>query len=162
MRLLTYLTFIGCIGMISSVYADTHSSEELHKKAILKLIQENKEMEKRLITLEQKVAELDVKNKQISVVTGKKLTEKKDTKTYYTPHILSTVREQPTSTSKYLLSIKNTKRHEIYEINCKGKEIGYWGKIDEGWVFISNPNYGTLTDSVGSKLSQDYSKWCSK
>ena len=159
MRLLTYLTFIGCIGMISSVYADTHSSEELQKKAIIKLIQENKEMEKRIAALEYKVSELELKNNKPSVANElKKVEMKKDVKAYFTPHILSTVREQPTSTSKYLLSIKSTKGHEILEIKCKGKDVGYWGKIDEGWVFISNPEYGTLTDTAGNKLSQEYSK----
>lgn len=163
MHLLKHLAFIGCIGIASSVCADTLSSDELQKRAILKLIEENKEMGKRIISLELKVSELESKNNRVLVGSeSKKVDSKKETKAFFTPYILSTVREQPTSTSKYLLSIKNTKRHEIYEIKCKGKDIGYWGKIDEGWVFISNPDYGTLTDSIGSKLSQDYSKWCSK
>ena len=163
MHILKHLAFIGCIGIASSVCADTLSSDELQKKAILKLIQENKEMEKRIISLELKVSELESKNSKALVsVEGKKADIKKEPKAYFTPHILSTVREQPTSTSKYLLSIKNTKGHEIYEIKCKGKDVGYWGKIDEGWVFISNPDYGSLSDSQGNKLSQDYTKWCSK
>ena len=137
--------------------------QELQKKAIVKLIAENEEMRSKIEALEERMLRLE--GKTPSQVLGKVLSSNKTTSklpVYFIPHILSTVREAPTSSSKHLLSLKSTSKSEVTEIKCKGVNTGYWGKIDIGWVYISNPDYGTLYDTKGNKISQDYNKWCEK
>ncbi len=160
------LCFVG-VAQADTVLA----SSDIQKKAIIKLFQENQELKDRVTNLEKRVNQLEgnkpsstslntVQSRPIERTEKSLLTPKYPF--FYTPHILSSVREKPTANAKYLRSYKSTDKVEMYEVNCKGKDVGYWGKTAKGWIYISNPAYGALTDINGKALPYDYSYWCSK
>ncbi|QEH06495.1 hypothetical protein [Sulfurospirillum multivorans] len=164
-----FLFFSICF--VSAVQAETAlTASDIQKKAIIKLFQENQEMKLKMTDLEKRVRMLEVNKIPPSSTSVQprpiEKTEKSLTPSKYpfnfTPHILSSVREKPTASAKYVQSYKSTDKIEIYEVSCKGKDVGYWGKTTKGWIFISNPNYGVLSDLNGKPLPYDYSFWCTK
>lgn len=164
------LVILLCIA--SAAQAETTlSPSDIQKKAIIKLFQENQELRIKMADLEKRVYQLEGNKPSSSPIqTSNRVVERSGNSLipsakypfYYTPHILSAVREKPTANAKYIQSFKSTDKVEITEVNCKGKDIGYWGKTSKGWIFISNPTYGTLIDLNGKTLPHDYSYWCSK
>lgn len=166
----------------SVLMANSLTTDEIQTKAILKLMKQNELLESRIVVLERKNAEIE--NEKAKIVVNTLIKEEniesisipktriraKETTTtnnsnqklfYFTPTNLVSVREEPYEKAKYVSSIRSGNKIEIVEIFCK-KNIGYWGKSSRGWIYISNPKYGHLSNAQGEKLQQEYHHWCSE
>ena len=162
--------------------ANNLTTDEMQTKAILKLIKQNELLEGRVAALEKKNAELEQEKSKISVSNIVQKEESIETISvprlrresaehkidsqkplfYFTPKSVSSVRDSPSPKGKYVFSIRKQDKVSIYSINCKNKEEGYWGKSTQGWIYISNPKYGYLSNNQGEKLPQGYQHWCSE
>jgi len=139
----------------SLLHAQSNSQNvDIEKKAILKLIESNRQLEERVSNLEKQLS-LSVVKKETGEVSFKK-------KIFFTPKNTSSIRNEPSTRGRLVSTLRTPKSVEIFDITCKGESVGYWGKSAQGWIFISNPSYGFLSDEANAHLSQDYNQWCKK
>lgn len=159
---------IATVLSFNSLYAEQEylTSDEMLKKAIIKLIQTNAKLEARVENLEKSLAKIE-SNQQSAIVPHEKgnsssATYQEKSSYFFTSKANLSVRESPSLKAQFIRSLKPNDKVQINEINCKSKEMGFWGKTNQGWIYLANPNYGELTDKAGKKLSQDFMFWCAK
>ena len=129
------------------------NATDITKAAISKLIDRSYILEKRVNLLEKEVAILKKQN----VTETIKSSLLKDT--FYLPRNASFVRKAPFKEAKKV-AIAN-KKTQIFEIFCSNKNDIFWGKSNRGWIYISNPSYGTIEDNNNNIIDkQDTIKWC--
>lgn len=130
------------------------NATDITKAAISKLIDRSYMLEKRVKFLEKKVAILS-KNEIILKAKKESVLEN----TFYIPSKSGFIRKAPYKRSK-AVAIAN-KKIQISKIFCSNRHNVFWGKSNRGWIYISNPRYGTIVDS-NSKIieEQTRTKWC--
>jgi len=156
------------IYLISStlLIAKDISKEDVLKASIVKLINITDRLEQRVLVLEDELLQKQVKQidpeKIIYLPNGRKY-KKMDAKTrsFFIPKNKSFIRVLPYPKADKVGMATSNKQYKITELACY-KEIGFWGKTQYGWVYISNSKYGKLVDNKWNSLPKNYQYWCKK
>lgn len=150
-----------------------YDKKEIQNKAIVKLIDSNLDLKKRVSRLEQQISNLskniadNIKmastNTEAIPILGLSKPKKLESVIFYQPHRHQNVRMAPFGSAKLVFIAKNPEVFQIEEIYCKSdKRNGFWGKIkdDKGWLYIASTKYGQILDTDSKIMSIAYDKWC--
>lgn len=159
---LLLICFIGSTLLI----AKDINQDDMLKASIVKLINITNKLEKRVLILENELQQKQVRQtdteKIIYLPNGRKYKEMNiKIPSFYIPQNKSFIRVLPYPKATKVGIATSNKQYAITELACYIK-IGFWGKTQSGWIYISNPQYGKLLDNNGKRLPQNYKYWCKR
>jgi len=150
-----------CFISSTLLFSKGINNDDMVKASIVKLINITDKLEKRMTVIENKLQEKQPK--QISALHIKKEIGEinVETPSFFIPKNVSFIRIFPHAKAHKVAFAKHKNQYKFTKIVCY-ENIGFWGKVKSGWIYISNPKYGKIVDDKGRNISQDYHYWCSK
>lgn len=155
-----------CFISSTLLIAKDISKEDILKASIVKLINITDKLEKRVLVLENELLQ-----KQANQINSEKIiylpNARKykgihvETSLFFIPKNRSFIRVLPYPEANKISIATSNNEYKITELACY-KEIGFWGKTQLGWIYISNSKYGKLVNGNGAPLSNSYNYWCNK
>ena len=158
MKHLKYAFIAIYITVLAANAADTVDNQKfLVKKAILKLIKENKTLAKRVSKLEETVNALN----NNTILHKKTYTEYNINPFFFKSEVKSFIRRNHFVSKFNKRAItKKGNRYLVKRVACY-KGVGFWGKTIKGWIYISNPKYGKfVSKETNLTLPMSYKTWC--
>jgi len=155
-----------CFVASALLNAKDISKEDMLKASIVKLIDITEKLEKRVSILEKELQQVQLKEKVFKNIVylhnGRKYKEMGvKTPSLFIPKNRSFIRALPYPKADKVNIAVSSKQYQITQLACYEK-VGFWGKTQSGWIYISNPKYGKLIDNKDNYLPKDYDYWCKK
>jgi hypothetical protein len=150
-----------CLISTTFLFAGNIAKKDMLKASIVKLIEKTSRLEKRVTLLEKELLQKSKDIKKIVYLPNARKYKEMDVKDplFFIPQNKSFIRTLPYPKADKVGIAINSEQYKVTQLACY-KKIGFWGKTQSGWIYISNSKYGKLVDNQGNFLPNNYQYWC--